>query len=88
MVDNFAGSFAQLDSPASKAFAITPNDSVDLALTTRGIYAGATGDISVILDDDTVAVLFVGVPVGTTLAIRASRVRATGTTAANLVGLV
>jgi hypothetical protein len=69
-------------------FAITPNDSVDLAAFIRGIYVGGTGDVALICEDNTAAVTFVGVPTGTILPVRAKRVLSTGTTATNLVGLV
>lgn len=74
-------------SPARNAFAITPSDSADLAFLTRGIYVGGAGNLSVILADDTDPVSFVGVLAGTLLALRAKRVRATGTTATSLVGV-
>ena len=73
--------------PASRAFAITPNDSADLANNTRGIYVGVTGDLRVILTGDTVAVTFSAVPAGSLLPIRAKRVTNTGTTATGLVGV-
>lgn len=69
-------------------FAITPNDGVDLATNTRGIYVGGAGNVAVILEDDTASVTFVAPPVGSVLPIRARRVLATGTTATNLIGLV
>jgi hypothetical protein len=74
-------------SPASKAFAIAPNDSTDLAFETRGIYVGGAGDISVILTQDSAAVTFAAVPAGSLLPLSVKRVRATGTTATNLVGV-
>ena len=75
------------NSPAVKAFAITPDDSADLARLTRAIYVGVTGNISLILKGDDAAVTFVGVPAGTILPLRVTRVRSTGTTATDLVGL-
>lgn len=70
------------------AFAITPNDGADLATNTRGIYVGGTGNLAVILEDDTSVVTFMAVPVGSLLPIRVKRVNSTGTTATNLIGLV
>ncbi len=74
-------------SPARRAFAITPSDTGNLPFVTRAIYVGKTGDINVCLIDDEDPVLIAGVKVGTVLALRASRIFATGTTAGDLVGL-
>lgn len=70
---------------------ITPSDTVNLVKETRAIYVGAPGNISIVpnvgLGRAGTAVLFVSVPVGTTLVVSALRINATGTTAANLVAL-
>lgn len=73
--------------PASRAVAITPDDSNDLADRARGIYVGGTGDVSVILAEDSTAVLFVGLAAGVVHPISAIRIRATGTTATSIVAL-
>lgn len=70
----------------SHAFSITPSNTVDFTVATRAIYVGGAGAISVVtINDETV--IFVGVPIGTVLPIRAKRVNSTGTGASNLVGL-
>jgi len=66
--------------------AISPSDGSDLAFQTRAIYVGAAGNLS-ILNFLGEIVVFVGLPVGALLPVVTSRVRATGTTAANLVAL-
>lgn len=73
--------------PASKAFAITPDNSNDLAVVTRGLYVGVTGDVSVILDADSSAVTFVGLAAGIIHPLAVKRVRATSTTATSIVGV-
>jgi len=73
--------------PADDAFAITPSDTVNFAVPTRAIYSGAGGNITVVTPSGS-AVLFVGVPAGVILPIRATRVNATGTAATSLVGLL
>jgi hypothetical protein len=89
MADNFVAHSAGLDSPASKAFAITPNDSTDLADVTRGLYTGTGGTIVCILNGDSASVTFTNVPAGTVLPLRVKRVLATGTTSSMaLIGLV
>lgn len=72
------------------AFAVIPSDSADLANgATRSLYVGGAGDVTVVMGEDTTAtpVTFKAVPVGTLLPIQVSRVRATLTTATNLVAL-
>jgi hypothetical protein len=86
MVDNFATYGDGLDAPAHSAFAVTPSDTADLAIDTRAIYVGVSGNITVnMVGSGTVT--FTGVPQGTILPIRASRIYATGTTATTLVGM-
>jgi len=66
--------------------AVTPSDSTDLALAARAIYVGGDGSITL----DTLAgttLTFVDCKAGIVLPIAARRVRATGTTATNLVAL-
>lgn len=86
MADNFSSWKAGLESPAEYAVAITPDNSTDLATSTRGLYVGATGDVKV----DTVGgstVTFVGLAAGVIHPIRARRVYATGTTATSIIGV-
>lgn len=85
-IDTFGGP-EQLSDPAEDGAAITPSDTVDLANITRGIYVGGAGDITINFQGSETAVLFAAVPQGIILPVRATRVKATGTTATNLVGL-
>lgn len=73
--------------PGFDAFAVTPNDGVDLASVTRGIYVGGTGDVSLVTLGGT-TVTFSAVPAGTMLPIQATRIKATGTTATLILGVV
>jgi hypothetical protein len=74
--------------PAVSLVAITPSDSSDLTTMVRQIYAGVAGDVCVI-DSAGNTVTFVGVQAGSTIGpFAVSRVKATGTTATNLVGYV
>lgn len=73
--------------PASSAFAITPHDSNDLTNVVRGIYVGGAGDITVNMAGTGSSIAFVGVPAGTLLPIRVTRVLDTGTDATSLVGI-
>lgn len=73
---------------ATSAVAITPHDTNDLTDITRGLFVGTGGNVSLILADDSVAVLFKNVPAGVVLPLRVKRVRATNTTAADMLGLL
>lgn len=73
---------------ATSAVAITPHDTNDLTDITRGLFVGTGGNVSLILADDSVAVLFKNVPAGVVLPLRVKRVRATNTTATDLVALL
>ncbi len=86
MPDNFDPYQPGLNSPASDGFAITPHDSNQLARTTRYIYVGGAGAVALVTKAGT-TLTFAAVPVGTVLPVRASIVKATGTTATNLIGL-
>jgi hypothetical protein len=74
-------------SPALDGFAITPNDSADLARLARAIHVGVGGDIVV----DTFAgtqLTIKNVPSGTRLdSFYVARVYATNTTATDLIGV-
>ena len=74
------------DSPARSAFAVTPNDGADLSTPTRALYVGTAGNLSVILVGDSAAVLLKNLSAGYH-PLRCKRIRATGTTATDIVGL-
>lgn len=71
---------------AQDFFAITPSDSADLADVPRGVWVGGAGNLVVTgLSGD---VTFQGIPAGTMLPIAPTRVKATGTTATALLGVL
>jgi len=86
MADNFTSYSSGLDSPAINAEAITPSNSVNMANTSRGIYVGVGGNISVLMAGGTTVTL-VGIFGGTILPIRVNRVNLTNTTASSLIAL-
>lgn len=67
------------------AVAITPHATDSNSFS--GVYVGGAGNITCRLAKDTADVVFTAVPVGTILNINTTFIRATGTTATNLVGL-
>lgn len=85
--DKHAALNAGLHDPFVDGLAITTSDTLDLTYVTRGIYVGGAGDVTLITQGGT-TLTFKAVPVGTVLNVRATRVKATLTTATNLIGLV
>lgn len=76
-----------LESPVIDGFAITPDDHEYLPETTRAVYVGGAGSLSVTLASGAVITLE-GIGSGTFLPLRACRVLATDTTATAIIGLV
>ena len=68
------------------AFAITPHDTNSLAYATSRIFVGGTGTLTVTMASGQDC-LFTGVPAGAILPIRCTKVKSTGTTCTNIVGL-
>lgn len=85
--DTFHGSTDSLISPAQYCFAIVPGDANELERVTKAIYVGQGGDITLRALDNDGDVTFRNVSSGAILDVRVSAIRATGTTAANIVGL-
>ena len=73
--------------PARAPFAVTPSDTIDLPLVPKAIYVGTGGNVVLRGVDATADVTFKNVASGQVIDVRAQFVRATGTTAADLVGL-
>lgn len=85
--DPFASYAGALNDPARDAFALVPSDSAALATLPRALYVGTGGTLVVRCVDAAADVTLKNVPAGQILDLRVSHVRATGTTAADLVGL-
>lgn len=73
--------------PAERCFAITPDDANDLPVTTKAVYIGDAGDVNLVSLHGVGEVIFRNLAAGTILDVRVKAVRASGTTAASLVGL-
>lgn len=71
---------------ASGMVAITPNNSTDLPIPVRGLYVGVGGDVACagVEGGD---VILKNVASGQVLPIQIVRVKVTGTTATDLIGL-
>ena len=76
------------ESPADTSYAVTPHDSNPIGeYQCRALYVGVGGDLNVQLEGDDSPTLFVSVPSGSILPIKADIVYATSTTAASIVAL-
>jgi len=84
------GDFA---APANEAVAVTPSDTVALAVPSRALYVGGAGNVAVVMAGpgaslgEGVAVTFTNVPAGAILPISVLRVNNTNTTATSIVSL-
>ncbi|MFD1251784.1 MULTISPECIES: hypothetical protein [Devosia] len=87
MTDRFASHAATIDGPAQHGFAISPHDSTELSEATRALYVGAGGTLAVVTVSGA-SLAFANVSAGSILPLRVVAVKATGTTAADIVGLV
>lgn len=87
MADKFTGSDGVM-APARKAAAVTTHDTDPLpGGTTKGLFVGGAGNIALRFADDSADVTLTGVVAGCVLPIRVTHVRATLTTATNIVAL-
>ncbi|MEM9140650.1 MAG: hypothetical protein AAGB15_12565 [Pseudomonadota bacterium] len=85
MPDIFEDRSAGLESPAYNAVEVTPDDTADLAMHSRGLFVGGAGNIHAITAGGD-EVTFVNVQPGI-LPVRICRVFATGTTATYIVAV-
>ena len=75
------------ESSANGMVSVTPNDTVDLAIApTKGLYVGVSGNIAVIMADDT-EVTIVALAEGMIHPISVKRVKSTGTTATSILAV-
>lgn len=87
MADQFSNSADQVSAPATRAVAVVPHDSNALADIPKALYIGTGGDIAMRGSNGTADQLWKNVAAGAVLPFRAQYVRATGTTAADLLAL-
>lgn len=85
--DQFSYTSETVFAPADNAVAVTPNDSTDLTYVTRAVYVGGTGNMVVTMAGGGSNVTFTGIPAGSVLPIRVSRILSTSTTATSIVAL-
>lgn len=86
MQDRFGQYTPGLEAPATRAQSVAPQDGASLPFRPRAIYVGVGGDLAV-TGSDGVETVFRNLSAGTWLPFRAVVIRATGTTASDLVVL-
>lgn len=89
MIDDAFGNAANsLTAPCVDCFEITPDDGSDLPRATKAIYVGNGGDIVLRAIGSDTDVTLRNAITGSIIDIRVRAIRATGTDATDLVGLV
>ena len=85
-IDSFVQYADSPDFPARQATVVTPDNSVEIPTLPKGLLIGGAGTI-VLRAVDSAADVSITVTAGQLLPIRAQFIRATGTTATNIVAL-
>ena len=85
MPDIFANSIDSHDGPSRAPYAVVPHDSNELPDIPKGLYVGSGGDVTLRGVGASADVTYRNLPDASYIAVRARYVRATGTTAANLI---
>lgn len=88
MTDQFLNRGDQVSAPARRALAVTPHDTNALADLPKALFVGTGGAIVMRGVDSAADVTFRNVASGAVLPFRPLYVRATGTTAADIVALL
>lgn len=78
-------STSQAIAVGTKLRAVTPSDSALIGCS--ALYVGTTGNIAIVAEGDTAAVVLTTVPAGAIIPIACAQVLLTGTTAANIVAI-
>ena len=87
MANNSYRGVDQLSDPSVAPFTVTPHDTNELQRTAKAVYVGIAGSVTLRAPGSSADVTFVGVPAGMILPVRASHIRATGTTAGSMIAL-
>lgn len=86
MPDKFQTHNDSVTAPSTAPFAIVPDDTAPVPQVPKGIYVGTGGHVVVRGVNGTTDVTYRNLPDASYIAVRALYVRATGTTAGDLVG--
>lgn len=85
--DLFAAASDSPMAPAERCFAVTPSDAATLPLATKALFIGTGGDVTLRSVNGAEDVTFRNLPDAAVIDVRVAAVRATGTTAADIVAL-
>lgn len=85
MSDEFQNSAKSILAPSENAFTVSPSDSVPLTSVSKYLYIGGAGRVTLRAKDADTDVTFENVPAGGYIYVRTSHVRASGTTATDIV---
>ena len=85
MADKFASQSDSASGPARDAFALVPSDTLPISPLPKGIYVGTGGSVTLRAADGAADVTYRNLGDGSYISVRAQFVRATGTTASNLI---
>jgi hypothetical protein len=87
MADSFSMSVDSVMAPATRAVAVVPHDANALADVPKALFVGTGGNVTMRGAGGGADAVWKNVPDGTVLPFRAQFVRATGTTAADILAL-
>lgn len=87
MTDPFSNRADSVSAPAARARAVTPHDSNPLPDVPKALYFGSGGTITMRGSGDTADAVWTNVPSGSVIPFRPSHIRATGTTASDILAL-
>lgn len=87
MADRYAYNADTVTAPARDAYAITPHATNEVDPLPKAIFVGTGGDITLRAVGSSADVVLKNVQDGQIIDIRAQYIRATGTTATDIVGL-
>ncbi len=85
MADKFASQSDSASGPARDTFPLTPSDTIAISPIPKGIFVGSGGSVTLRTVDSAADVTYRNLSDGSYIAVRAQFVRATGTTASNMI---
>jgi hypothetical protein len=85
MADSFAQYQDAENAPSRAPYSVVPHDSNALPTVPKGLYVGVGGDVTLRGISGSADVTYRNLPDASYIAVRASHVRATGTTASALI---
>lgn len=85
--DSFENSVDSVMAPSENFFPIVPSDSEEIELATKAVFVGQGGNLAVMPLKGQSPVVFANIADGSVIDIRVRAILATGTTAAQIVGL-